>query len=129
MPVIVLAGLDCVSMVTLRERNGELAPSQMPGKGFFHLYCNGISRIQRERACIDSGNLTIGLYTELCDQPVLSGLAVRNIHIDILRRRSRSSTAAAMAAQSSTAVMISSGAARFPLSQICVFTGTILLPV
>lgn len=53
MPVIVLAGLDRVSMVTLRERNGELAPSQMPGKGFFHLNRDGISRIQCESACID----------------------------------------------------------------------------
>lgn len=53
MPVIVLAGLDRVSMVTLRERNGELAPSQMSGKGFFHLNRDGISRIQCESACID----------------------------------------------------------------------------
>ena len=83
MPVIVLAGLDRVSMVTLRERNGELAPSQMPGKGFFHLNRDGISRIQCESACIDSGNLAVRLHTELCNQPVLSGLAVRNIHIDI----------------------------------------------
>ena len=77
MPVIVLAGLDRVSMVTLRERNGELAPSQVPGKGFFHLNRDGISRIQCESACIDSGNLAV----------------------------------------------------RLSLSQICVFTGTISLPV
>ena len=83
MPVIVLAGLDRVSIVTLRERNGKLAPSQMSGKGFFHLNRDGISRIQCERACIDSGNLAVRLHTEFGDQPVLSGTAARNIHIDI----------------------------------------------
>ena len=115
MPVIVLAGLDRVSMVTLRERNGKLAPSQMSGKGFFHLNRDGISRIQCERACIDSGNLAVRLHTELGNQPVLSGLAVRNIHIDIFA-----------AAQQDEC---SGGAERLPLSQIYVFSGTISLPV
>ena len=129
MPVIVLDSLDHVSMVTLRERNGELAPSQMSGKGFFHLNRDGISRIQCERACIDSGNFAVRLHTEFGDQPVLSGLAVRNIHIDIFAAAQQESTAAVIPAQSSKAVRISSGAERLPLSQICVFSGTISLPV
>lgn len=129
MPVIVLAGLDRVSMVTLRERNGKLAPSQMSGKGFFHLNRDGISRIQCERACIDSGNLAVRLHTKFGDQPVLSGTAVRNIHIDISAAAQQDEYGGGNTRAEQQAVRISSGAESLPLSQIYVFSGTISLPV